>query len=131
LTPHKALLFSASDGSELAQEVTPLRVCLLHPHTGCCHTSLPVGGVVPCLVEENIAPWWRGSVPGLQLLQGLLQVIEPLLYREQDVSQFRNLPPLPHECRGRMDGPGTGELPKIGLTLLACRGNLLFEFGNV
>jgi hypothetical protein len=79
LTPHEAIL-CASDRSELAQEITPLRVRLLSPITCRCHTPLPVGRIVPCLVEDNLSWFRRRSILGLQLLQGLFQGIEPLLY---------------------------------------------------
>ena len=72
--------FSASDSSELAQEITPLHVRLLLSLTCHCHTLLPVGRVVPCLVEDNLSWFRRQSILGLQLLQGLFQGIEPLLY---------------------------------------------------
>ena len=41
------------------------------------------------------------------------------------------LPPLPHKLGGGLHIPYAAELLKIGLTLLARHGNLLFEFGNV
>jgi hypothetical protein len=100
LTPHRAL-FSASDSTELSQEVTPPRLRLPQPLTRCCHTLLPVGRVVPCLVKDNPALFWRRSVPGLPLLLCLLQRglqrIEPLLHRQQGLCQFSYLPPLPHK----------------------------------
>jgi hypothetical protein len=85
LTPHE-VGFSVSNGSELAQEITPLHVRLLLPLTYRCHTLLPVGRIVPCLVEDNLSWFWRQSILGLQLLQGLFQGIEPLLYGEQSMS---------------------------------------------
>ncbi len=133
LTPHNALL-CASDSSELGQEVAPLHGRLLQPLTRCYHTLLPVGRIVPGPVEDDIALFWRRSVPGVQLLlrllQGSLQRIELLLYIQQGVPQFCNLPPLPHKERVGMHRPFAGELLKIGLTLLARRGNLPFELGN-
>jgi hypothetical protein len=71
LPPHTAFL-STSSSSEGGEEVTPLHVRLLHPITGRCHTPLPVGGVVPCLVEDNVALFWNRSLLGLQLLLCLL-----------------------------------------------------------
>lgn len=133
LPPHNALI-SASHCSELGQAVTPLRLRLLQPLTCLCHTLLPVGRVVSCPVEDNVALCWRGSMPGLhlllRLLQGSLQCIELLLHCQQGRPQFRNLPPLPHEKRVGMHLPFAAELLKIGLTLLARRGNAPFEFGN-
>jgi len=87
LTPHRALL-CASDSSELGEEVTPLRLCLLQPLTCRSYPPLPVGRVVPCLIEHNLTLFWRQSVPSLQLLQCLLQRIELLLHRQQSLSQF-------------------------------------------
>jgi hypothetical protein len=130
LTPHRALL-SVSDSSELGQEVAPLRLRLLQPLTCHSHAPLPVGRVVPGLIEHNLTLFWRQSVPGLQLLPCLLQRIELLLHRQQGPSQFRNLPPLPHKYRGGLHIPYAAELLKIGLTLLTHRGNLLFKFGNL
>ena len=125
---------STSDSSELGQEVAPLHLRLLQPLTCRCHTLLPVGRVVPGPVEDDIALFWRRSVQGLQLLlcllQGSLQRIELLLHRQQGVPQFRNLPPLPYKERVGVHLPFAAELLKIGLTLLARRGNPLFEFGN-
>ena len=92
---------AVSGSSELGQEVAPLRLRLLQPLTCRGHTLLPVGRVVPGLVEDDIALFWRRSVQGLQLLLRLLQCslqrIELLLHRQQGVPQFRNLPPLPHK----------------------------------
>ena len=89
---------------------------------------------MPGVVEDNLPLWWRRSVPVLLLLLGLLQRglqrIEPLLYRQQGASQFSYLPPLPHHYRVRVHGRFAAELLKVGLTLLARRGNLPFEFGN-
>jgi hypothetical protein len=79
LTPHEVGI-SVSDSSELAQEIPPLHVRLLSPLTYRCHTLLPVGHIVPGLVEDNLSWFRRQSILGLQLLQGLFQGIEPLLY---------------------------------------------------
>jgi hypothetical protein len=54
LPPHNALIF-AGHSSELGQVVTPLRLRLLQTLTCRCHTLLPVGHVVSCPVEDNIA----------------------------------------------------------------------------
>jgi hypothetical protein len=130
LTPHNALL-CASDSRELGQEVAPLHLRLLQPLTCRSHTLLPVGRIVPGIVEDRIALFWRRSVQGLQLLlrllQGSLQRIELLLHRHQGVPQLRNLPPLTHKERVGVHLPFAAELLKIGLTLLACRGNAPFE----
>src|SRR5919197_5718669 len=130
LPSHRALL-SGTDSSKLGEEVAPLHLRLLHPLPCRSHAPLPVGGVVPCLIEHNLALFWRRSVPGLQLLQCLLQRIELLFYRQQRLSQFSQLSPLPHKFRGGLHPPYAAELLKIGLTLLARRGNLLFECGNL
>ena len=130
LTPHRALL-SVGDSSEFGQEIASLRLRLLHPLTCRSHPPLPVGGVVSGLVEDDVALFWRQSVPGLQLLQCLLQRIELLLHCQQSLSQFSQLPPLPHKFRGGLHPPYAAELLKIGLTLLARHGNLLFECGNL
>ncbi len=130
LTSHRALL-SVCDSSEFGQEIASLRLRLLHPLTCRSHPPLPVGRVVPCLIENSLALFWRQSVPGLQLLQCLLQRIELLLHCQQSLSQFSQLPPLPHKFRGGLHPPYAAELLKIGLTLLARHGNLLFECGNL
>src|SRR5262249_42729438 len=130
LPPHNALL-PAIDSTELGEEVASLHLCLLQLLTCRCHTPLPVGRVVPGVVEDNVARLERRSVPSLELLQCLLQRIELLLDRQQGLSQFRNLPPLPHKYRGGLHIPYAAELLKIGLPLLARRGNLPFEFGNL
>ena len=133
LTPHNALP-SVSDSSELGQEVTSQHLRLLQPLTCRGHTPLPVGRIVPGPVEDDVALFWRRSVQGLQvllrLLQCRLQRIELLLYIQQGVPQFCNLPPLPYKERVRIHRPFAAELLKIGLTLLTCCGNLPFEFGN-
>jgi hypothetical protein len=66
----------------------------------------------------------------LCLRQRLLEGIELLFYRQQGAPQFSNLPPLPHKFRGGLHIAYATELLEIGLSLLACRGNLPFEFGN-
>jgi hypothetical protein len=107
---------------------------LLQPFTCRYHTLLPVSRVVSCQVESNLALGWRRSVPGLQLLlrllQGSLQRIELLFHGQQGISQFGNLPPLPHEKRVSMHPPFAAELLKIGLTLLARRSNAALEFSD-
>src|SRR5262249_4939581 len=130
LPPHNALL-SAIGSTELGEDVASLHLRLLQLLTCRCHTPLPVSRVVPCVVEDNVARLWRRSVPSLELLQGLLQRIELLLHCQQGLSQFSYLAPLPHKLRGGLHAPYTAELLQIGLTLLACRGNLLFECGNL
>src|SRR5262245_36609995 len=125
LPPHNALL-SVIDSTELGEEVASLPLRLLQPLTCRCHTPLPVGRIVPGVVEDNVARLvWR-NVSSLELLQGLLQRIELLLHRQQGLSQFCNLPPLPHKYRGGLHIPYTAELLQIDLTLLARHGNLLF-----
>jgi hypothetical protein len=130
LPPHNALL-SAIGSTELGEEVASLHLRLLQPLTLRCHTPLPVGHVIPGVIEDNIARLERRGVPSLELFQCLLQRIELLLHRQQCPSQFRNLPPLPHKDRGGLHIPYVAELLKISLTLLTRRGNLLFELGNL
>lgn len=130
LTPHHTRLI-ARDRSELAQEVAPLPVRLLLPRPYRYHTLLPVGRIVSCPVEDKVTWFRRWSIPGSRLPHGLLQVIEPLLDAQQGLSEFCNLPPLPHKGRGRLYGPCARELLQIGLTLLARCGNLLFECNYV
>src|SRR5262245_14628919 len=124
LTPHHALL-CVSDSAELGEELTPLHLRLLHLLTCHSHTLLPVNRIVPDPVGGDSALFWRRSVPSLQVLHFLLQRIELLLHPQQGVPQFPNLPPLPHKWRGGLHIPYAAEFLKIGLTLLACRGNLL------
>jgi hypothetical protein len=72
----------------------------------------------------------QGLLMLLRLLQCSLQRIELLLHHQQGVPQFRNLPPLPYKERVSIHRPFAAELLKVGLTLLARRGNLPFELGN-
>ena len=133
LTPHSALP-SVSRSSELGQDVASLHLRLLQPLTCRGHTLLPVGRVVSGLVENHPALFWRRSQQGLlvllRLLQCSLQRIELLLHRQQGLPQFCNLPPLPHKERVSIHRSFAAELLKVGLTLLARRGNLPFELGN-
>src|SRR5262252_6995972 len=66
-----ALLF-ARGGSELAQQVAPLRLRLAHTVTYCPEASLPVGRVVPLCIEASGTLCGRRPL-GLQLPLCLLQ----------------------------------------------------------